>query len=935
MSDSPTITRLRCEYLTNPTGIDETQPRLSWLMETPRSGARQIAYRVLVSTSEDSLADGIADLWDSGKVESDRTTHIAYEGIPLQSRMSCHWQVAVWDETGECTTSEPAQWSMGLLKPHDWQAKWITHDPEIIRRDPQAFEGTDIQPGTPPVFRKAIEIPSAVRRAVLYTTALGIVELFINGQTVTADRFVPEWTDYHQRLHYRTFDVTDLIATGENVLGTFLGDGWWTGFIGWQEKRGQYGTLQNNFLAQLEVELESGEALTVGTDKSWQCETGPLLKSDFMMGETYDARRERKGWNQAGFDDSSWLPAIEVTPPRVKIPHFGFSNNSKQETETALPLVAQRNEPVKVVDKLIPVSVDEVNPGTFIYDLGQNISGWIELSISGPAGTSIRLRHGERLNPDGTLYTENLRRADATDEYILNGEGVEVWQPRFTFHGFQYVEITGIDTPLPIEDVRGCVVMSSMNSSGSFECSHPMVNQLWSNILWGQKGNFLCVPTDCPQRDERLGWMGDAQVFLRTAMYNMDVAAFFTKWMNDVIDSQDVDGIFPDVAPRICEGERFVGLDGLGGSAGWADAGVIVPWTMWQVYDDRRVIQHCWDAMVHWMDWLEENNPKGIRCNKLGNNYGDWLCIPADTSFRTESDMKTLLATAFWADDAMKMAEIAKELNKTESHDRFRAMANRVRDAFQAEWLLDDGQLKVETQTAYLLALAFDLLPTEVRPRAAKRLVDTIEQQDWHLSTGFIGIRYLNSILTQLGYADVAYRLLCNEDYPSWLYPVKHGATTIWERWDGWTAKSGFFDPQMNSFNHYSLGSVGEWLYRSVAGIELEPKSPGFKSFVVKPYPDPRLGTVTTSYDSMNGTIESRWALEGTNLTLIVTVPPNTTARVFVPGESADTVMVESRPITQDSRITLLNHEPGFVVCAVGSGRYEFTSEYVTHTLST
>jgi len=928
MNNNTRITRLRCEYLENPLGIDETMPRLSWVMESERRGARQTAWQVLVASSRERLEQGNADFWDSDRVETDQSTHVVYNGVPLVSRMACHWCATVWDETGNSNTSEPAFWAMGLLEPHDWQARWISQNPEIINRDPEAIESTATEPGTSPLFRKAFALPEKPRRATLYATARGIFDLKLNGRRVSEDRFMPEWTDYNKRLHYRTFDVTELLVTGDNALGAMLGDGWWSGFIGWQETRGQYGTLQNSLLIQLEVELEDDRNIVVVTDASWRCEAGPILSSDFMMGEAYDARRERTGWCTPGFDDSTWMAAIEVTPSKVHIPTFGFSNNQPGDTGDDLPLVAQRSEPIRVVETLHPISMNEISPGTFIYDLGQNIAGWVRLAVSGPAGTRIQLRHAERLNPDGSLYTENLRRAKATDVYILKGEGEEVWEPRFTFHGFQYIELTGLKAALPLDKIAGRVVMSSTLPAGEFECSHPLVNRLWSNAIWSQKSNFLSVPTDCPQRDERLGWMGDAQVFLRTATYNMDVAAFFTKWMTDVTDSQDVDGVFPDVAPRLRERENFVGLDGLGGGAGWADAGIIVPWTIWRVYGDKQIIEHHWDAMVRWLDWLEKTNPEGIRCHNLNNNYGDWLCIPSDREFRTQSPMKTLLATAYWADDAAKMTRMALELGKTSDAKKFQAMHEQVRQAFQKEWLRKDGRLTVETQTAYLLALAFNLLPEEVRGCAADHLVENIKKLDWHLSTGFIGISHLNPILTLTGHADVAYRLLLNEDYPSWLYPVIHGATTIWERWNGWTKEDGFFNPLMNSFNHYSLGSVGEWLYRYVAGIELDPKINGFKQFQIKPYPGGGLSYAGANYRSIYGMIRSQWQRHGTAMTLYVSVPANTTALVYVPGDEGTMVKEGDIPVEQVPQIASLGREGQFVVFKVPSGKYMFKSTF-------
>lgn len=921
------VARLRTEYLENPLGTDETRPRLSWVLESERRGARQTAYQIIVASSQELLELDKGDLWDSGRVESDETTHIEYAGAPLVSRVECHWRVTVWDELEESTTSAPAHWSMGLLRPEDWRAHWISHDPEIIRRDAEAVEGTKKTPGSSPLFRKQFAVGSDVKRATLYATARGIIELQLNGRRVTEDRFLPEWTDYNRRLQYRTFDVTKHLQQGDNALGAMLSDGWWSGYIGWQENRGQYGTLVNSLLVQLEIELYDGQRVTIGSDNSWRCETGPILASDFMLGETYDARRERAGWDRPGFDDHNWLAAIEIEPPTIHVPKYGFSNNVPGDTQEPLPLVAQPSEPVRVIETIRPASVNEITPGVFIYDLAQNITGWVRLAVEGPAGTRLQIRHAERLNPDGTLYTENLRRATATDYYTLRGGGEEMWEPHFTFHGFQYIELTGLPRPLPLEKLVGCVVMSSTPPAGEFECDDPLVNRLWKNALWGQKGNFLSVPTDCPQRDERLGWMGDAQVFIRTATYNMDVAAFFTKWMRDVTDSQDVDGVFPDVAPRLREGDNFMGLDGLGGAAAWADAGVIVPWTLWQVYGDTRILDRHWDAMVRWVEWIERNNPNGIRSEGLGNNYGDWLCIPSDTTFRTHSPMKTLLATAFWADDAAKLAQMATVLGKSEDSRRFGAMHNRVREAFQREWLREDGRLAVETQTAYLLALAFDLLPPEVRKRSADHLVENIGDLDWHLSTGFVGIRHLNPILTLTGHADVAYRLLLNKDYPSWLYPVVHGATTIWERWNGWTAEDGFFNPQMNSFNHYSLGSVGEWLYRHVAGIELDRETPGYKRFVIRPHLGGGLNRAGARYESIHGAIESRWQRTANICSLEVTVPTNTTARIDVPAVEKSPIFESGGPAAQSEGLIDEGWHDGYQRFTAASGRYLFSTE--------
>ena len=898
---------LRCEYLVDPLGLDERAPRLSWALESPHRGARQTAWRVLVASSAARLARGEADRWDSGRVAGDATTHVVYAGRPLRSRDVCHWRVEVWDERGAAAASPPACWSMGLLTAGAWRARWIAADPEIWRRDPAATAPSPTEPGTPAWFRREFTVPGAVRRATVYASARGVFELRLDGRRIGEDQFAPEWTDYDRRIHYRAYDVTGLVHPGPNVLGAVLGDGWWSGFVGWQETRGRYGSLENSLLVQLEIEQENGRRLTVATDRDWCCDTGPILSSDLQMGEVYDARRERPGWDRPGFAAAAWLPVRLVAPPKAR-------------------LVAQRSPPVRVTQTLTPVALAEVGPGRFIFDLGQNIAGRVRLRVHGRPGTRLTLRHGERLDAHGRLYTANLRRARATDVYVLKGGGSEVWEPRFTFHGFQYVELTGLHTVPSRSAVTGCVLHSAAPPAGRFECSHPGVNRLWRNGLWSQRGNFLSVPTDCPQRDERLGWTGDAQVFLRTATCNLDVAAFFTKWMTDVADAQTPAGVFPDTAPRLREGRNFTGLDGLAGAAGWADAGIIVPWTLWRVYGDRRIVERHWRAMTAWLACLERTNPDGVRRRELGNNYGDWLCIPSDTSFRTHSPMKTLLATAYWADDTAKMARLAQALERPRDARRFAAMGARVRTAFQREFVRADGRLTVETQTAYVLALAFNLVPEELRARAAGHLVEHIRQRGWHLSTGFIGISHLNPVLTLAGRADVAYRLLLQEDYPSWLYPVKHGATTIWERWNGWTEQDGFGDPGMNSFNHYSLGSIGEWLFRHVAGIELDPDEPGFRRFVLQPYPGGGLTHARATYQTQHGEIASGWQWTGEDFRWTIRVPPNTSARVCIPSEPDTEVTSAGAPLGAVQGLEVAGREDRWQVCRAGAGAYEFAS---------
>jgi alpha-L-rhamnosidase len=472
------------------------------------------------------------------------------------------------------------------------------------------------------------------------------------------------------------------------------------------------------------------------------------------MGERYDARLEAKGWNTPGFDDSQWQ-AVQVMP------------------ETPAQLVALPTEPVRVTHILKPKKVTEPKKGTFVFDLGQNIAGFCLLKVRGPGGTEVTMRHAEVLNPDGTIYTENLRRAKATDVYILEGGREEVFEPQFTFHGFRYVEVTGYPGKPRLDAIRGCVVSTDLPSAGSFTCSDRIVSQLQSNILWSQRGNFISVPTDCPQRDERLGWMGDAQIFVRTAAFNMDVSSFMTKWMADVEDAQAPDGAFMDTSP-------FIDKNGTFGAPGWGDAGIIVPWNVYRCYGDTRIIERHYEAMNRWMKYMADSNADHIR-NKLRNNdYGDWLSIDAETP-------KDLLATAFWAYDAKLMSDMAGAIGRSDDQQTYLELFNVIKGAFQKKYIAADGHVFGETQTGYVLSLAFDLMPDNLRDRAAQLLVDDIKKRNGHLSTGFIGVKYLNPVLSDNGYLELAYQLLFNKTFPSWGYPILNGATTIWERWDGWT----------------------------------------------------------------------------------------------------------------------------------------------------
>jgi alpha-L-rhamnosidase len=679
---------------------------------------------------------------------------------------------------------------------------------------------------------------------MLYATARGVYELHLNGTRVGDAVLAPGWTDYRSRIEYAAHDVTELVREGANVLSAIVGDGWWSGFVGFDLKRAgaHYGT-HPELLCELHLEHEDGSLEVIASDERWRATTGPIRYSDLLHGEYYDARRELDGWTDPAYDDGDW-PPVRVRP------------------RDEVALVPERAQPIRVTEELQPVSVTERAPGVHVVDLGQNMVGWVRLEVEGERGSTVRLRFAEMLEEDGSLHLANLRAARPQETYVLRGSGREVFEPRFTFHGFRYVEVTGLDQ---LPELVGRVVHSDTPWTGSFECSSELVNQLWRNVTWGQRGNFLSVPTDCPQRDERLGWLADAQVFLPSAALNMDVAAFVTKWGDDILDAQSADGAYPDVAPRL-GAERD-------GAPAWGDAGVIVPWTIFQRYGDVRILERHWDAMERYLAYLVRHNPDLLWQSRRNNDYGDWLSVGADTP-------REVLATAYLAYDAKLMARIASVLGREDRAVQYEALHRDVVAAFNRAYVGEDGFIEGDTQTVYLLALHMDLIPDALREPVADRLVADIERHDWHLTTGFVGVGLLCPVLTEAGYADVAYRLLLNETFPSWGYSIRQGATTIWERWDGWTEEHGFQTPMMNSFNHYSLGSVAQWLYEYVAGIR--PAEPGYEHVLVGPNPGP-LEWARATYRSARGPITSAWRQEGDVFRLDVEIPANVTATVVMP----------------------------------------------------
>ncbi|MFD3573348.1 alpha-L-rhamnosidase [Streptomyces sp. NPDC058644] len=714
-----------------------------------------------------------------------------------------------------------------------------------------------------------------VARARLYSTALGLYDAWLNGERVGDDRLAPGWTDYDKRVQYQTYDVTRQLKPGANALGVTVAVGWYAGNVGMFGPH-QYGE-RPAFLGQLEVTYTDGSTDRVLSGTDWRTATGPVTAADLLSGEDYDARLETAGWTRAGFDDSDWIKADAIDKVKAAV-------------------VAQIDGHTRVESEISTQKVSEPKPGVFVFDLGQNMVGAVRLTVSGKAGTKVQLRHAEVLNPDGTIYTTNLRTARATDTYTLKGGGKETFEPRFTFHGFRYVEVTGYPGKPPRDAVVGRVIHTSAPFTMDFKTNVPMLNQLHSNITWGQRGNFLSVPTDTPARDERLGWTGDINVFAPTAAYTMESARFLTKWLDDLRDGQPDDGAFPDVAP-------FVGTVGKG-VAGWGDAGVTVPWALYQAYGDTRVLEQSWSSMLKWLDYLEKHSTGYLR---PAEGYGDWLNIQDETP-------KDVIGTAYFAHSADLVARTAEALGKDPAP--YKKLFGSVRDAFRAAYVTSGGRVKGDTQTAYVLALSMELLADGDRAPAAARLVELIKSKEWHLSTGFLGTPRLLPVLTATGHTDVAYRLLVQRSFPSWGYQIDKGATTMWERWDSIKPDGSFQDAGMNSFNHYAYGSVGEWMYANIAGIA--PADPGFRKILVRPRPGGGVTEAQGSFDALYGPVTTHWKTDSEGFRLTLTLPANTTAEVWIPADERSQVTHEAAEF--------LRMEDGCAVFAAASGTHRFSN---------
>ncbi|MFI9628010.1 family 78 glycoside hydrolase catalytic domain [Streptomyces sp. NPDC052042] len=901
------LSGLRCEHRTTPLGIDEPSPRLSWRSASDLRGDDPVAYRVRVAERLADLDGGEGLLWDTGRVADGGAIAVVYAGPALREHTRYHWRVSVWTARAQRPVDATSWFETAFVGAASWRASWIAHDPRPVDVMDAPTEGSlalDSHGLAPcPLLRRAFATP-AVTRARLHVSARGLYEVRLNGVRVGDAELAPGWTDYRRRVQYQTYDLTALLRDGENVLAATLADGWWSGFVGFEPRRAgaHYGAFPW-FLAELHLAGPDGPGSVVATDGAWRTGTGAVRHADLLMGECHDLRYGTEGWDLPGFDDSGWSPAL-VTDAGHRL------------------LVASVDEPVRAMARLRPRAVTRLSPDAHMVDFGQNLAGRVRLRIGElAAGARVVIRHAEVLDESGRLYTANLRTAAATDVLVGDGRRDIVFEPRFTYHGFRYAEISGLPD-LAASDVVAVALHSDTPWAGEFDCSDAELRRLHACVAWGQRSNFVSVPTDCPQRDERLGWMADAQVFLPTAALNADVAAFFTKWLRDVDDARTPDGGFGNVAPRM------VGVADEG-APGWGDAGVIVPWHLHRVYDDDRFLARALDGMCAWVELIRRHNPDLVWRRRVGPHFADWLAPGPPTP-------REVVATAYFAHSARLTARAAGVLGREDVAVRHHRLADAVRAAFTEHFVTVErsagGRPEVrvagDTQTGCLLALAFDLLSPELADAVARRLAELVEDAGPALRTGFLGVALAAPVLDAHGRADLAHALLLRDEVPSWRFPLRHGATTVWERWDGWTPQTGFRAPSMNSFNHYALGSIGEWLYRGVAGLDQAPDSTGYRHLRIRPRPG-GLRHARARYESVRGTVEAGWEREGGRIILRVRVPPGATADVYVPTTDPRSVRESGTvPDTGGGHLTLLGSAADHVLYRVASGTYRFTAAF-------
>ena len=875
-ADSPAkVGELKCEFQENPLGIDRDQPLLQWKISDDRRGTQQTAYQVVVASSPEALKQDNGDVWDSGRVDSDQSVHVVYVGPALETGKTYFWKVRLWDKDGKASAwSEPASWEMGLLNESDWQAEWIARSAE--------------NPGRSAYLRKEFNLESkSIEKARVFVTGLGNYVLFLNGQRVGNDLLTPGWTHYPERLEYQVYDVKELLTAGANSAGAVLGNMWWSGGLGWQGGQ-KYSEGPLKFLMQLQVEFADGSSQTFVSDQSWKWTDSPIWDDHIYDGEKYDANMEIPGWNKTGFDDASW---------------------SSVEPASYEGMLSGPNAPaMRHHEDLMPIALNEPVPGEYVYDLGQNMVGWAKIKFRADKGDTIVFRYAELLHDNGTVAQENLRSADAIDMVVSNGEEL-VWEPMFTYHGFRYVQVSGLKEKPGMNDLVGKVIYTDQPFVGHFECSSDLINNINKNVVWAQKGNFYPAPTDCPQRDERLGWMGDAQIFPPTANFNMHLDRYWSKWMFDITDGQDEEGWVYDVNPPIVVGGPS--------KPGWGDAVTVIPWVNYRFYGNKRIIEDHYEGIKSWVEYMRRNSENDIYFWEQNGwyGYGDWIAVEASPG--------KPIGSAYYYYSTKLLAKMAKVIGKTADAQEYEALAERIAVAFQNEyWDTETLNYPGGTQTASLLPLAFGITPDILLDQVVQNLVKDVIEKNGHPTTGFLGTGYILPMLSKFNHHELAYEMITKTEYPSWGYMVKQGATTIWELWNSDTER-----PEgMNSRNHFALGCVGEWIWNTLAGINICDEQPGFKRAIISPQPAGDLKWAKADYETNYGLLSVDWKLENGKFTLNLTVPPNTTAVVDLPGVEPGSVVKEGGVEVGSETIEgLTETESGKILAAAGS--YVFTVE--------
>jgi alpha-L-rhamnosidase len=897
---------LKCEYRINPLGLDTAQPRLSWRLESKERGQSQTAYQVLAATNPNALAKGTGDLWDSGKVSSASSIHVIYAGKPLHSGQRICWKVRVWDRDDlPSAYSAPAWWEMGLLAPTDWRAAWVT------RKRPEPISEQNMFEDDPaPLFRKEFWIQKKVRRARVYVSGLGYYELRLNGQRVGDHVLDPGWTTCAKRVLYSTYDVTDQLKRGRNALGMMLGNGWFNPLPlrlwGHINPRENLTIGQPRAILQLVADFADGTSQTIVTDETWKAGTGPILRNSVYLGEVYDARKEQPGWDGPGFDDSGWEQVSVAEEP------LG-------------PLRAQDAPPIQVTRTLKPVKLAEPKPAVFIFDLGQNFAGWVRLRVKGPASARVKLRYGELLYPNGTLNGMTAvcgqikqggrdyrydgigmpKTAWQEDTYVLKGEGEEIFTPRFTFHGFRYVEVTGFPGKPSLNSLDGLRLNSAVAPAGSFACSNDQFNRIQQMVLWTELSNLFSVESDCPHR-EKFGYGGDIVAASEMAIFNFDMARFYAKAVRDLADAVRPNGGFTETAP-------FVGIadEGLGekaGPIGWGTAHPLLQWQLYQYYGDKSLLEENFETTQRWIALLQSRARDGILDNGISDHES---LVPKP---------RALTGTAFYYLNVKLFSLIAQTLGKRAEAAEATALAEKIKAAFNRRFLQPGtGRYDTATQACQAFALYLGLVPPEEKNRALEVLVrDIVDARQGHLTTGIFGTKYLLNALADSGRADVAWGIVNQRTFPGWGYMLENGATTLWEHWE--------FSDNTYSHNHPMFGSVSEWFYKVLGGINPAPDAVGFDKIIIRPQPAGDLKWVKASHESVQGKIVSEWRKEDGLFKLHIRIPAGAVATVFLPAKDGAEITESGKLVDRVAGVHLLRREDGNAVFAVGSGEYDFAS---------